>query len=84
MQRTCQPLNPFLLPATLRTGVVELQCGVGASAALDFRCSGKVANVTVRAARAACVRHQQGSLWVSVCLMQQLPCVESARLPCDG
>lgn len=50
----------------LTCDAVETQCGVGASAALDFRCSGKVANVTVRAARAACVRHQQGSLWVSV------------------
>ena len=49
----------------LTCDAVETQCGVGASAALDFRCSGKVANVTVRAARAACVRHQQGSLWVS-------------------
>jgi hypothetical protein len=54
--------------ATAADTVIE--CGVGASAALDFRCSGKVANVTVRAARAACVRHQQGSLWVQQCALE--------------
>lgn len=46
------------------------QCAPGAAAALDFRCSGKVANVTVRAARAACVRHQRGSLWVQQCALE--------------
>lgn len=47
-----------------------IQCGAGATAALDFHCSGKVANVTVRAARAACVRHQHGSLWVQQCALE--------------
>ena len=77
-------LHPLLNPWDSLVVLSKLQCGVGASAALDFRCSGKVANVTVRAARAACVRHQQGSLWVSVALTGTAPCAESTMLPLRG
>lgn len=64
----CRPLK--LLGPGSTPGSSKLFCPKGAEAALDFRCTAKVSNVTITAMFSNCILHRQGRVTIDSCQLE--------------
>ncbi|KAK9842635.1 hypothetical protein WJX84_009641 [Apatococcus fuscideae] len=63
------PWPLHLVGASARPEDTRIVCPKGATAALDFRASGKVVNLTIQVEMGSCILHQKGRLTVESCIL---------------